>query len=439
MIGSYAKNQFPPTIGHDPLMPRVSELSIQDVRCFNSTQRARLGRITLLVGENSVGKSSFLGCYNAFANLSNLVDLTEDNPFDVSPFSMGSYDTIARSGTPDFTIAGQYDNHIHSAAQFSFGRGDGGQPFEKLVTFTFSGKNTPSTHISMSTGNGESGENILLSFQGPNFAFDIDWAEISFVPISTWLSRNVRHGFLPYNADRTTFEKRKGSPVTSDEIVEFGKFINFFRSEMPLPAGRCFYVRALEPSIPPRRRRYRDPPGYLSDAAERARINHVGTTLGLWGNIELSDATSGEGTEVVVTTVGGSHNLFDVGYGVHSLLPLVHAIAITDTPSIFLLQQPEVHVHPVAQAKLAQYMAEGPHDFIIETHSDHLVDRFRLCVMEQVLHPDELSILYFEKDKDGFESKIYNISVDSQGNVMNPPDSYREFFLTETERLLGLR
>ena len=84
-------------------------------------------------------------------------------------------------------------------------------------------------------------------------------------------------------------------------------------------------------------------------------------------------------------------------------------------------------------------MAEGPHDFIIETHSDHLVDRFRLCVMEQVLHPDELSILYFEKDKDGFESKIYNISVDSQGNVMNPPDSYREFFLTETERLLGLR
>ena len=420
-------------------MPRVSEISIQNVRCFNSAQRARLGRITLLVGENSAGKSTFLGCYNAFANLSNLVDLSEDNPFDFSPFSMGSFDTIARSGASDFTITGRYDNHIHSAAQFSFGRSDRGQPFEKHVVFTFSGKETPSTRIKISAANGEDREEMRLSFQGPNFEFDIDWAEISFMPISTWLSRNVRHGFLPYNADRATFEKRRGSSVTSEAIVEFVNFVNFFRSQMPLPAGRCFHVKSLEPNIPPRRRRYREAPAFLTDPAERARISRVGTTLGLWENIDLNDVASGDGTEVAVTTIDGSHNLYDVGYGVHSLLPLVGAIAVADTPSIFLLQQPEVHVHPVAQAKLAQYMAEGPHDFIIETHSDHLVDHFRLCVMEQVLRPDDLLILYFERNKDGSESKIYNISVDSQGNVVDPPDSYREFFLTETERLLGLR
>ena len=59
--------------------------------------------------------------------------------------------------------------------------------------------------------------------------------------------------------------------------------------------------------------------------------------------------------------------------------------------------------------------------------------------MRQVLRPDELVILYFENNEDGSESGIHNISVDSQGNVVNPPDTYREFFLTETERLLGLK
>ena len=419
--------------------PRVSELSIQNVRCFGPVQQARLGRITLLVGENSVGKSTFLGCYNSFANLSNLVDLHEGNPFDVSPFSMGGFDTIARSGASTFTISGQYQDHIYSAAQFCFGRTDKGLPFEKNMAFTFPGADASSTCIKMSIGNdSDKGEKRLL-FEGPNFTFDIGWAEISYAPISTWLSRYVSHGFLPYNGDWAAFGKRRGLPITPKEVAEFGKFVNFFRSEMPLPPAHCFNVNALEPRLPDRHRVYRKAPYYLSDPEERARINLVGTTLGLWEDIKVNISDSSAGAEVAVTLVDGSYNLTDVGYGVHSLLPLVHAISVADTPSIFLLQQPEIHVHPVAQAKLAQYMAEGPHDFIIETHSDHLVDRFRLCVMEQILRPEELLILYFEKDKGGSETQIHNILVDSQGNIVDPPDSYREFFLTETKRLLGFR
>ena len=420
-------------------MARISEISIENVRCFGSVQRAKLGRITLLVGENSVGKSTFLGCLQAFANLSNLVDLMENNPFDVRPFSMGGYDAIARSGTSSFSIGGKFGDHIHSATEFTFGRKEKGQPYEKQAVFNFTGRDAQSTCIRISNDYRGDRAKSILSFKGPNFTFDINWAEISFIPISTWLSRNVREGFLPYNADRGTFKKRKGSGVTSKEVAEFGKFINFFRSEMPLPSGRCFRVRGLEPNVPKRRRQYREVPGYLDDAVERAGIGEVGKTLGLWERIELTDTALRDGKEISVQTRAGCHNLVDVGYGVHSLLPLVGAIDGADRPSIFLLQQPEVHVHPIAQAKLAQYMAEGPHDFIVETHSDHVVDRFRLCVMEEVLKPEELLILYFEEQGDRSESKIHNISVDSQGNVVDPPDSYREFFLTETERLLGIR
>ena len=419
-------------------MSRISEISIQNVRCFNFTQQARLARITLLVGENSAGKSTFLGCYNAFAHLSNLVDLADRPPFDRPPFSMGDYDSIARSGTSGFTISGKYDDHIHSTAQFSFARDKTGQPFERSAAFSFSRKDASHASIEMSAGDGGRGEKRQLLFLGSNFKFFMDWAEISFIPISTWLSRNVRQGFLPYNADTATFAKRRNTPVTSQEVVDFGKFVNFFRSEMPLPTQPSFRIEALEPDTPPRQRSYREPPRHLSDSSERRRIAQSGTALGLWDDIALTESTSSDRTEVLITTTAGSHNLIDVGYGVHSLLPLVQAIAVADTPRTFLLQQPEVHVHPVVQAKLAQYMAEGPHDYIIETHSDHIVDRFRLCVMQQVLRPEDLLILYFEKSKDGTESIIHNIEIDPQGGVVNPPDTYRDFFLTETERLLGI-
>ena len=94
-------------------------------------------------------------------------------------------------------------------------------------------------------------------------------------------------------------------------------------------------------------------------------------------------------------------------------------------------------MHPRAQAALAQWMAESGRGFVIETHSDHFVDRLRICVMNGTLAPDELSIVYFEPTEDGARSRMHSISVDPQGNLEGAPDGYRSFFLEETRSLLG--
>ena len=82
-------------------------------------------------------------------------------------------------------------------------------------------------------------------------------------------------------------------------------------------------------------------------------------------------------------------------------------------------------------------MARSGRSFVIETHSDHLVDRFRICVMKELMAPDDLSIVYFEPNADGSSSTIHSISVDSQGNLQGEPVGYRSFFLQETKSLLG--
>ena len=87
-------------------------------------------------------------------------------------------------------------------------------------------------------------------------------------------------------------------------------------------------------------------------------------------------------------------------------------------PSIFLLQQPEVHLHPSAQAALGSLfcqVAKPDRQLVIETHSDHLLDRVRMDVRDGTtdLKPDDVSILFFER-KD-LDVRIHSLRIDRRG------------------------
>lgn len=148
---------------------------------------------------------------------------------------------------------------------------------------------------------------------------------------------------------------------------------------------------------------------------------------------------------------GLKRNLIDVGYGVNQILPVITELLREDAAEQFLLQQPEVHLHPRAQAALGTLLcriAARGHQLIVETHSDHLMDRVRMVVRdkETELAPTDVSLLYFERD--GLDVKIHSLGFDTEGNVgprpdeegkvYEMPDSYRSFFMEETRRSLGL-
>ena len=138
---------------------------------------------------------------------------------------------------------------------------------------------------------------------------------------------------------------------------------------------------------------------------------------------------------------GPLRNLIDVGYGVSQALLVITELLRPDAPPLFLLQQPEVHLHPSAQAALGSLfcqIAGNERQIIVETHSDHLLDRVRMDVRDGNgdLKPEDISILYFERD--GLDVHIHSLGIDDEGNVLNAPDSYRRFFMEETTRSLGL-
>ena len=83
---------------------------------------------------------------------------------------------------------------------------------------------------------------------------------------------------------------------------------------------------------------------------------------------------------------GPMRNLIDVGYGVSQVLAGRPSCSGIPRQAMFLLQQPEVHLHPSAQAALGSLFARiaarenGP--LVIETHSDHSIDRVRMDVRD---------------------------------------------------------
>lgn len=182
----------------------------------------------------------------------------------------------------------------------------------------------------------------------------------------------------------------------------------------------------------------------------RTKLEEFGNASGLFDEITIKPLGKSEGTPFQVQIrkyahtsrrKGPQRNLIDVGYGVSQVLPLLTELLKRDGPSMFLLQQPEVHLHPRAQAELGSLfctLAAARRQFIIETHSDYILDRVRIEIQKgnSRIKPSDISILYFEpRDLD---VQIHSIRLDEMGNIRGAPAGYRQFFMEETRKSLGI-
>jgi len=184
----------------------------------------------------------------------------------------------------------------------------------------------------------------------------------------------------------------------------------------------------------------------LDSASESERfdsfLRELGQESGLFRSVEIKkygrSTTAPFELDVVLDKKPLGIN--SVGYGVSQALPIVVEIFSRHKNSWFSIQQPEVHLHPRAQAALGEIiftLAAADHKrFIIETHSDYMIDRFRISTRKS---SDTLNsqVLFFERTETGNKITAIPISHDGELSDEQPP-SYREFFLKEEMDLLGL-
>ena len=173
----------------------------------------------------------------------------------------------------------------------------------------------------------------------------------------------------------------------------------------------------------------------------KQHLDRFGKYSGLFQGIEVKNLGSSKGApfQLAVKVRGPTVNIADVGYGVSQILPILVNVldfaVIRDRsrgrpmPAYFLLQQPEVHIHPRAQAELsslfAQLASHGNQSFIVETHSDYMIDRARIEIRRGNIKADDVSLIYLEPKKNIV--KVHNIAFDKMGNMIGVPPHFRDF------------
>lgn len=169
-------------------------------------------------------------------------------------------------------------------------------------------------------------------------------------------------------------------------------------------------------------------------------LDDAGRSSGLFKSIKLKQYGVGPLSPFEVKIILGPSalGLDNVGYGVSQALPVIVEMFVRPKRTTFAIQQPEVHLHPKAQATFGDLIAElargDDKRFVIETHSDFTIDRFRLNVRKNGAIPSQL--LFFERTDTG--NKVTSIEIDDLGNLSaSQPDSYRDFFYNESLELLS--
>jgi len=122
-------------------------------------------------------------------------------------------------------------------------------------------------------------------------------------------------------------------------------------------------------------------------------------------------------------------NIADVGFGASRLLPIIVQGFYAPPGSVLLIEQPEIHLHPKAQATLGDLLMEvvkgGDRQIIVETHSEHLLARIQRRIAEQKFSHEQVAIYYFEPTPDG--TKIHRIELDEYGQLAEPiPEGFFE-------------
>lgn len=454
----------------------IQNFTLSNVRCFEGTNDIRLRPLTFFVGENSTGKTTALACIQALGDCLSIHNWQNNINFNRIPYQLGTFENIVRNGQEklsEFQIGFTFlvENQIENKLLLTLREMENSTDVDiKSVKLTI-----PKGEVLLkfpATKEDEEEKQLTFEYRSRTAAGK-DYFEVSF-PHIPWLTSpitQINALLATLMQDKNNHEQDKLKIFILKFISEIKSVPGYTPSELKSEYDYILFstIYNLLPfySFQPIRSKPMRTLDPIKDV-ENNEGNEIAVTLvnlyrskhknwiQLKFNLDKFGEISGLFKEINVNELGKSKsdpfelqvkigngpfvNLIDVGYGINQILPiLVRAFSTDSHYSTFLLQQPELHLHPKGQAALATllvavYQKLG-HSFIIETHSENLINRTRIEIRKGKIDSNDVSLVYFEPQGD--KVKIHNIEFNQIGEMLGVPESYREFFSKESFRLLG--
>lgn len=452
---------------------QLRNFMLSNVRCFEGQHNFNIRPLTLLVGENNTGKSTVLGCMQVIGDYLSSGSFEKRLDFNCAPYEMGSFNDIARkrnSGTSEsdtFELGFEFSAENGEDFKLLFQmheRENGSEPVMNTIRLVFEDGEIHWKVVLIQKFEPPDSVEINISVKNNRRIFEIK------VPVYTIPSLDIFLGNLTWDDTSAglrgfTQAKEYIETVLSRFVIE--DKMEYLHDERSLrtrlfPKNQPFTFNSFAPIRSNRKRTYdpveedEDSEGnntpallvnmYRSDHGRwkkiKKRLEDFGKRSGLFDEIDVRDfskAVSDPFQLQFKNHEGQMVNLIDIGYGVSQILPIL--VRVFDSwGTKFLMQQPELSLHPRAQAELISLLIalyKGySHSYVVETHSDAVINRARIEIMQGKIPPEDVSLIYLESGKNGVV--VHNIEFDEQANMIDVPVSYREFFMIESDRLLGI-
>jgi len=422
----------------------LTKLRIKNFKCLQDTGDLEIRPLTFLVGPNSSGKSSLL---QMLLILRQTVDSTDiNNPLSTSNgwIKMGAY--------PEFIYKHEINRNLEVNLEFTeyiiSKKGKNKKPRKILLNSTFC-YNRKTTQIKLKEReiklDNSACERIFRDQKRKKYSMTLSFLENE--KPKEWHRTNVS----PIKFYNFSFSLKRGEKLEnlkkvlpSQEILfRLGNIIeNEFRKLIYLGPLREFPKRFYVTSgqapqdVGIRGERAVDVLWFSHRSGSKRMLKIEEKTrnwlkkFNIANNIRLDHLGKGNYYRIIiidpVTEV--ETNLADIGFGASQTIPIIIESFYASPDSIILIEQPEIHLHPKAQSILGDLFINSINEerrtFIIETHSEHILNRVRRRIAEGKIKKEDVIIYYFENTFDG--TNIQEVKLNEKGQYYKFPEGFFE-------------
>jgi predicted ATPase len=129
----------------------------------------------------------------------------------------------------------------------------------------------------------------------------------------------------------------------------------------------------------------------------------------------------------------------NVGFGLTYALPLVLACLTASPGALILIENPEAHLHPRAQAMLGRLCARaaaGGAQLFVETHSDHVLNAVRLAVKRGEIGRQQVALNFFDREDRVLQPRLVRMEIGDDGMIDQWPPGFFDQWDHAVEELL---
>jgi predicted ATPase len=422
---------------------KIEQLKLENFKCFKTEKTFDFGRLTILTGANSSGKSTVMQA---------ILSIIQSNHF---PFNYSPNGKYVRLG--DFNNLTHHGNE--NPIKLSVKTTGKDQIVERTTTWL---KNPKTLLPDLQHLYGSDGHDKMVASKGKDL-YNIEFtflkeadATYCYKMLKDSFERAGKVGLPPIQ-----FEKRVqlDIPLSSPFLVEMYRY--FIRGLFKyIGAFRALPFRTYMEKNNYKFEMGNNGDGYIDQILDWEKhsddklqeLTQILKKLGLLKAVKMKRLNGGRFEILVKTNTHSTWTpLSNVGSGVGQLLPILVAdlqsLPVSHNPfatdavnevnemyqnnqSTFLMEEPETHLHPSVQSKLAAYMIENVQktdkNYVIETHSEYFLNRTRLAIVKGELKPSDLKVYFLENAAD--DTSVYEVQFALNGAIKNAPKRFFETY-----------